>query len=264
MLRAFLSSLLAGVVIDVGRKVFQHYFGAKSFEYTAESFHDIAYIAVLLFILFLTIKHIRSGYLKSRLLSESGLDFVRIRKTDQDTDFIQEHLVSNVAGETTVKILGASGFKTFGSRDSFLYKIMELDTTSAIQVMLLDPKKNNPGLIQRANSLDVLVDDYIKEIESSIETLRTLKQKGKTVSLLLYTRSPCWKLYIASNHVWVQKYPAGKHVSESEMLGFKNTHNHRSPYNHFVELFDAFSARIADKKGVFIFDTTDTNPPPAK
>ena len=187
-----------------------------------------------------------SRYKLSALADNAGLCFFLPYSCRDDISKIEKTLFESLKEVRDIKILGATGYNTFGRPGSFLCDILE-NTAARIEVILLDPAATNEALRFRANELRMSLVAYREEIINSIEKLKELKQRGKHISLYLYHHMPQWKLYITNDKVWVQNYRQGTHVSETSIFGFRRNSAERNFYDYYVDLFNRLVAKLGDR-----------------
>ncbi|MDH5229740.1 MAG: hypothetical protein OEY38_06755, partial [Gammaproteobacteria bacterium] len=128
----------------------------------------------------------------SALATHAGLNiFLSNSGENEDQINIEKKLATSAANSRTIKILGATGFNTFGNNGSFLFDALQ-NCTGTISVILLDPSEENESAEMRAKALGLDFTDYRKEIVRSVNMLAELKRKGKRVNLYFYKHLPLW------------------------------------------------------------------------
>lgn len=100
----------------------------------------------------------------------------------------------------------------------------------------------------RASDLGVPIDNYKDEIFKSIEFLKSLKNKGKSVALKLYDDRLVWKMIIIDNFIWLQYYQPKKHVQDVPVYG---VHQKQDKETLFGPLYAVFQ-----KKWNFDYNST--------
>lgn len=108
-----------------------------------------------------------------------------------------------------------------------------------IKILLLNP--DMPQTEMRALALGESLQKYRQDIENSIQFLKELYDKGKSVELKLYKQRPIWKMIIADdNFLWLQYYDPKKHVEDTPVYGVKRNPNKEN-------LFESLSAVFTKK-----------------
>jgi hypothetical protein len=151
-------------------------------------------------------------------------------------------LLRRLATARDAFILTITGYDTFADAKSPFNAL--LGGTYEIRVMLLNPYA--PGAERRVSTLpeEITLENFVREVESSIAHLAALRATGKKVALRFYDREPFWKVAVLGDHVWVQYCHSGCEVrSEPEYIFAHNrTHPRRgffAPfYMHFLEQWD--------------------------
>lgn len=118
-----------------------------------------------------------------------------------------------------LRIMGATGWNTFGAPESPLYKLLE-QFNGEIKVLLMTPDPALPALIQRAKETQQNPAGYASEITRSVERLKALRGRGKNISLKFYTQMPVWKMLISNDYMWLQHYRSSKNVEETPVYVF--------------------------------------------
>lgn len=120
-------------------------------------------------------------------------------------------------------VLGASGLRTFGAKNSPLFDAFQ--NCNKIRVLLLYP--DGEAIKRRAKSLftaqkspkgtyDDFLENYRKEIKESVDMLQKIHSisEGK-VELAFYDELPLLKIIIIDHTlIWLQHYEAGEHVRD--------------------------------------------------
>lgn len=118
-----------------------------------------------------------------------------------------------------LRIMGATGWNTFGDQKSPLHKLLSgFDGEVKVLLMLPDPKL--PALARRAKETGRTPEEYVAEIWRSIERIRTLRSKGKSISLKFYTQTPIWKMLISNDFMWLQHYCKAIDVEDTPVYVF--------------------------------------------
>lgn len=118
-----------------------------------------------------------------------------------------------------LRIMGATGWATFGAPESPLYKLLD-EFDGEIKVLLMKADPSLSALVQRAKETGYKPDDYALEIRRSIDRLRQLKGKGKNISLKCYTQMPVWKMLISNDYMWLQHYRNSRNVDDTPVYVF--------------------------------------------
>ena len=135
------------------------------------------------------------------------------RKAKQSDKFLKKIAMESRA----IKISGATGWETFGSKDSPLYGL--LSHCNEAKIILANP--NSPDIEERASDVGQTGQQYREEILDSIRLLKVLNNNfQKDIQLKCYNRYPTWKYIILHNHAWVQQYNKRNHVRESTSYAF--------------------------------------------
>ena len=208
---------------------------------------------VFVFILIFSLLRLRIIFKKVRLAKKSGICYHRPNNCSADRLKIEQTIKYEIENSVNIKILGATGYNTFGRKDSFLHDAINSTNVAEITVLLLDPYKDNPGIVERVRQLNdgTTIEHYIQEINKSVVALRELEKAGKNVRLYFYRKLPEWKLFIIPSKLWVGKYRPGTHIADSEIFGFSisQDQNNRNFYNYYLEIFDNFTKKIEKSRG---------------
>jgi hypothetical protein len=143
-----------------------------------------------------------------------------------------------------LRLLGASGWETFGRPDSPLHSTVS-EYRGTILVLLMHPDSKHLGA--RAQELKMTKQSYIGEIGQTVGFLKELNQSGnRNIELKLYKQPAIWKMIIAGNFLWLQHYRQGTHVCDTPVYGFVSTHRN-SLYHPFREIFHKRWSRDGDQ-----------------
>lgn len=105
-----------------------------------------------------------------------------------------------------LRIMGATGYKTFGEKDSPLYTFLE-KYDGEVKVLLIEPNANLDALISRAAQTEKTPQNYADEVTKSVERLKDLvRNKNRKITLKLYKQTPIWKMIISNDYMWLQHY----------------------------------------------------------
>jgi hypothetical protein len=173
--------------------------------------------------------------LMKRLISNFGIESFWEQAPRADQEKAWEYCRDSIAAHPSdLRIMGASGWRTFGAPNSPLHETVN-NYPGAIHVLLMDPE--NPHLLERANSLDARIDSYVTEIGQSINYLKTLKRNGnRDITLKLYKQPPIWKMIVTGSFLWLQHYKQGQHVHDMPVYGFASS-TQDSLYHPLLEVF---------------------------
>ncbi|MBI3606332.1 MAG: hypothetical protein HY207_00010 [Nitrospirae bacterium] len=132
-------------------------------------------------------------------------------------------LHEKIRGARLIEILGATGVNTFvRDHDAGLKLRTIIESTQAeIKILLLHPEAFQTK--QRAAALERRVPEYQEEIRTSIEFLKELKRKGKTITLKFYAQLPIWKMIFAGDFLWLQHYPPMRDVEQAPVFGISQS-----------------------------------------
>lgn len=177
---------------------------------------------------------------RAELLSNSGLFYFRKNVQEEDKSKNQELLLEKIAVAKVIEILGATGYNTFarwnpGKDKAVLREAFETYEKGEIKLLLLNPDSKQTRM--RASSLGVPLDKYRKEIFESINFLKELKNKGKALSLKLYSQRPIWKMIILDNFLWLQHYDPRSHVDLMPVYGIYRKEEGDSFFGPLYEVF---------------------------
>lgn len=146
---------------------------------------------------------------------------------------------------TSLKIMGASGWKTFASPEAPMHSVLK-EYRGSVQILLMDPE--SPYLHKRALSLNIPIDSYKKEIKQSIEFLQTLRSTtNPKIDLKLYKHPLIWKIIQTPSFMWLQHYVHGKHVDTTPVYAFACTSSRDNSTMENTSLYIPMAA-VFDKR----------------
>lgn len=155
----------------------------------------------------------------------------------ENWEFCQQRILSNETRQ--LRILGATGWDTFGKREAPLHDLVE-NFTGEIKILLLKPESKAASA--RARSVGVSPDDYNKEINDTIYFCNQLKARGRPITVKFYDQSPIWKMIFTEKYMWLQYYKQDKHVDETPVYMLFANDSKTSLYfpllNVFVKKWD--------------------------
>lgn len=197
---------------------------------------------------------IERAFKRYKIYKNSGIFDYRPNKTSEDKTKNEAFLLEQVKSAGSIKIIGATGYQTFAKSDAtgkaVLREVLE-NISGEIKILLLHP--NTEQTKMRAKALGVLLETYQRDIANSIQFLKELKIKGKSVALKLYSQRPIWKMIIADDFLWLQYYDPKEHVEYTPVYGIKRDHNN---YTLFEPLSAVFTKKWEhDNNPTYDFDT---------
>ncbi len=131
---------------------------------------------------------------RKRLIEATGLSSFWPHSTpEQKSDNWANCLHRVEQGASDLRILGATGWNTYGRLDSPLHDAIR-NFRGDIRILLMDP--TCPFLKERAESIGMRPEDYAEEINQTIECCRKLKKNGKEIKVKTYVQKPIWKMII--------------------------------------------------------------------
>lgn len=133
-----------------------------------------------------------------------------------------------------LRILGATGWETFGSPQSPLHKTLK-DFHGEIKILLISPDCDT--FKERARALHINEADYAQEIQDSIAYCAQLKKLGKSITVKQYKQTPIWKMIFTNNYLWLQYYHPSKHVDNTPVYTFFSNKSHTSLYHPLIDVF---------------------------
>lgn len=148
-------------------------------------------------------------------------------------------------------IIGATGWATFGDKGSPMYS--PICSCQEARIILIYPL--SPAVDDRAKDLVMSTSDYRGEIYKSIEYLKSLRKTHHHVELKMYNHYPSWKYILVDKYIWVQRYPADKHVHLSPSYALEKAIAKEGPtlydqlYQHCLEEWNSKDL------GLYDFDT---------
>lgn len=118
-----------------------------------------------------------------------------------------------------LKIMGATGWHTFGKRCSPLHEA--INNCDSAEIILFSPLSD--FLEDRSTDVGQKPDEYGREIYWSILFLKSLIDGPKPIDikLKLCDSYPGWKYMFLDPYVWVQQYPKTEHVVRSPSYAYQ-------------------------------------------
>lgn len=147
-------------------------------------------------------------------------------------DYCQKRISSD--GARQLRILGATGWETFGKKEAPLHDLVD-KFTGEIKILLLKP--GSDAVSARALSIGVNPDDYNKEINDTIYFCKQLKARGKPITVKVYDQSPIWKTIFTENYMWLQCYKQNEHVDDTPVYMLFANKNNTSLYYPLLNVF---------------------------
>ncbi len=166
-------------------------------------------------------------YLKAQSIITEGafLTYYKENSTNAEIEEAEKTLRKKAENAESIRILGASGLRTFGEKSAPLYD--HIKKCSELFVLMLHPM--GKGIEKRVKSLlagkksafdnsDVQseLSKYIEEIKKSILTLKQIHNlDNEKVKLGFYDEEPLLKIIIIDHQlIWLQHYETGRHVRD--------------------------------------------------
>lgn len=205
---------------------------------------------------------------KSRveLLKNSGLFYFGRNTREEDKSKNVELLLEKIKSAKGIEMIGATGYNTFarcedpGGKKAILREAFESYVTGEIKILLLNPNAKQTRM--RAAALGVPLDKYQREIFDSIDFLKDLKNKGKTIALKLYSQRPIWKMIILDDFLWLQYYDSRYHVEQMPVYGISRR---KDGSNLFDPLYEVFKKKWNhDYNPTYDFETNELVYPPGE
>ncbi|MGB2580288.1 MAG: hypothetical protein WBC83_01170 [Minisyncoccia bacterium] len=113
----------------------------------------------------------------------------------------------------SLHILGATGWRTFGSPQSPLHDLL-ISFQGVIRILLIKP--GSDGFKRRTVDLKHHEEEYKREILNTIEFCKELKEKHhKNIEVRLYTEEPIWKMILTEQYLWLQYYDPSSPVEDT-------------------------------------------------
>lgn len=141
-----------------------------------------------------------------------------------------------------IMIVGSTGYGSFVRPGGDLCDAVQ--NCREAKIMLLDPREH--GAIARAQSIpdpEITPEVIREQIIQSIEFLKGLRARQKTIRLKLYPDMPLLKMAILGDYVHVRHYHTGLNVRYMPEFVFKNIQHHGGLY---MPLFRYFLSRWQD------------------
>ncbi|MGD0282804.1 MAG: hypothetical protein ABSB95_10620 [Dissulfurispiraceae bacterium] len=193
------------------------------------------------------------GHIKLvRAAKKAGLFYYSLNKTTNSLTDAKDFLIDRGSDASMIRILGATGWDTFGNDDSPLRAAIE--NCNQIEIILLNPLSDI--IEQRAGDIGGRPGEYRAEIYKSILKLKSIRDKGDgchRVTLKFYKRYPTWKFIILDRCLWVQRYPTNTHVKYAPCYAFMKLSDKAGFFDPFSDNFD--SLWNSERIGTYNFDT---------
>lgn len=189
--------------------------------------------------------------IRAGIANGAFLIYYKQNSTEYEIEDGEKTLTKRARNAESIRILGASGIRTFGEEDSPLWEAIK--KSSELYVLMLHPMgegikgrvrsllaAKNPGYTN--DEFNEELNRYIKEIKKSIGTLKQIYNvNDEVVRLAFYAEEPLLKIIIIDHKLlWLQHYEAGIHV--------------RDVPTYFLEKEEAKSGRGLFKAMLDIFD----------
>jgi hypothetical protein len=141
-----------------------------------------------------------------------------LTKRDKKDDWNQ--CKENIKIAKDLRILGATGWDTFGDTNSPLHHTLD-KFAGEIKILLLDPNASSV-IKMRAIEVGKTEVEYVNDINRAIGRLKTLKHSkpGFNVELRLHTKPLIWKMIICNTYMWLQHYWPDKNVEDTPVYTF--------------------------------------------
>lgn len=155
------------------------------------------------------------------LLDISGI--VSFQRPDELSDYksISIHLEESEGNQ--LSIWSITGKKTICDKETYLHKFVLGESQyrlRTIKILLLDPSSN--AFINVAKSKHIPVDDYQKDINTTIALLKDAYVEHKNIELRQYNFEPSWRMVIVNGSLWLQYYATGINKN-SAIYGLRET-----------------------------------------
>lgn len=211
--------------------------------------HNLRWIEPLSTIIIIFIIHIIARIIvrfrEGKMAIDIGMFFHSPNTKNRFVKRSEEYIRKESMKCSRIKILGASGWNTFGKEGSPLHEALK--TCDEANIILIDPSSR--FLVKRANDVNIDTQDYIKEVVDSIEYLKSLRTSGDNpgrIKLKTYDSYPVFKYIFLGRYVWVQKYPSRGHVRDVPITAYQRVSTSESGVygqHHYL-----FSKRWNSKK----------------
>lgn len=172
---------------------------------------EVCFAAVLVLLLNL-VRIAREGRLSLRMNRIVSLVHVR-EENSWLSRWAGRDLYRKISGSREMSVMSVTGHDTFVSKQRNLQRF--IDDSYELRVMLMNPY--GTGAKRRVQSLGdpaLTLDAYRKEIEETIDALKSLAAGGKKVTLKFYEDPPFWNLVVMGEYVWVQYCHEGSDQKE--------------------------------------------------
>lgn len=188
------------------------------------------------------------------MLKELGVSAVWKYLNDDIRAQDWKHCVdTNLKSREELRILGATGFETFISKNGTEAPLNSIvfNGLGNVRIMLINPL--SVTLIQeRIKNINSELspefhetrDSYVDQIKRTVEKLATKYKEGVTnIELRFYSNmAPTWKLIFGSKYIWIQSYISSNHIDKSSIYVIEkpevDTDTSAILYNTFDGLFE--------------------------
>jgi len=150
------------------------------------------------------------------------------RSWDDCAIFLEE------TGNSSIFIMGANGWDTFGEKNSPLNKVLE-EFRGSIRVLIMHP--SSQGVQARAMSTKTTPGKYKANIVNSVLFCKSLHDCGRDISIRLFRWPPVWKLIFSDDRLWLQYYEEQKHIDDTHVYSFNRSPEDSSLYRPFMTEF---------------------------
>lgn len=210
----------------------------------------LTYAFIRFYLRFCHYKHLQA---QSVITDGAFLTYYKKNSTTADIQEAEEMLKKKAENAESIRILGASGLRTYGVSDAPLYE--NIKSCSELFVLMLHPMGN--GIKKRVKSLlaakrpmfnesDIQreLSNYIDEIKKAIATLKQIHNRdSEKVKLCFYDEEPLLKIIIIDHQlIWFQHYETGKHVRDLPAY-FLEKEESRAGTGLFKALLDIFDRK---------------------
>lgn len=154
---------------------------------------------------------------------------------EADWKMIEADLRQASEAQSPLKLLGATGKRTFADTDAPLHKAV-CEYEGPIQVLLVRP--GSAGFEHRVQRISANPEQYIDEILDTLEFCKSLARKGRRIEVKLYESMPIWKMLSTPQILWLQHYAQSKHVDETPAYGFAASGQRPTILDGFRSVFD--------------------------
>jgi hypothetical protein len=128
---------------------------------------------------------------------------------------------NNIKHAKDIRIMGATGWDTFGSPQSPLYKTLAISKAD-VKILLLRDDPNNNVVKVRSQELNYNTSIYVSDIQKSLLRLKDLKaaNSARKIEVRLYSSPLIWKMVICNTYMWLQHYWPNRNVEDTPLYTF--------------------------------------------